>query len=334
MRRALLLLTLLILTACGAASGPTQSTPPEFYVDSYVGTDTQRLASAYSAAFSARPSTVVLPNRELTLTAKRDFRPGVSLRGSGSASSIFLDFPGATAPAGNAPYGIGIVRNATLDPPSMTSTFSGFSIRARPTGYYKLVYAFGAAHVTLSNLTFGVAGQSFLEIRNSSDVRGAGLIGRFGGDNSWDRASAKYKIAVVGSQGVLLEGMSLGDPAHNRNQSFVTVNDSDGVIVRDSTFYGTQTYALNTHGTGSTGVVFERNTLQTGTAALYGAILVGNEAWGPDLNVEVRDNTMIGPGRFLQLRAGSSVNWRNNTVPLGTELFNFGPGGGTIHVSG
>lgn len=80
--------------------------------------------------------------------------------------------------------------------------------------------------------------------------------------------------------------------------------------------------------------MFARNTLMPGPDALYGAVLVGNEYYGADHDVTVVDNIMVGDGRFLQVRAGSEVNMRGNTVPACNELVGFGPGGGTVHLTG
>jgi hypothetical protein len=79
-------------------------------------------------------------------------------------------------------------------------------------------------------------------------------------------------------------------------------------------------------------VLFENNHLEPGPNAHYGAVLVGNEAYGPDLDVTIRGNTMQGPGRFLQLRAGSGAWLEGNIVPAGNELVGGGPGGGTAHM--
>ena len=299
-----------------------------FRVDDFPGTDTQRLAAACNAALKAIPSTVELPNRELTLTAYQNVRPGVNVVGSGSASGLFLDYPGATAPSGSSPFGLRVMG---AGPPTV---LEGFAIRARPTGYYRLIHVQQATDVTFILLGFGVCGQSFITATDSTNLTYLALTGPYGGDNSYQRQSACYKLSVAGCNNVTMRFLELGRPEDDHNQSFVTVNNSHGVTVADSTFYGSKTYCLNTHGTGSTGVVFARNELRPGSDALYGAILVGNEYWGADLDVTVTDNTMLGPGRFLQVRAGSVVNMSGNAVPACNELVGFGPGGGTVHLTG
>lgn len=299
-----------------------------FRVDDYPGTDTQRLAAACNAALKAIPSTVELPNRELRLTAYQNVRPGVNVVGSGVLSVLFLDYLGAASPSGNSPFGLRIMG---AGPPTL---LEGFAIRARPAGYYRLIHVQQAADVTFSLLDFGVCGQSFVTATDSSNLAYLDLYGPYGGDNSYQRQAACYKLSVAGCNGVTMHRLTMGRPDDDHNQSFVTVNNSHGVTVADSTFYGSKTYCLNTHGTGSTGVVFARNELRPGSDALYGAILVGNEYWGADLDVTVTDNTMVGAGRFLQVRAGSEVNMRGNTVPACNELVGFGPGGGTVHLTG
>jgi hypothetical protein len=297
-----------------------------YRVDDYGGTDSERLAAACTAALKAIPATVELPARQLMLTRYQNVRLGVSVQGV-AGSGLFLDYPGATAPAGNSPYGLNVAGAA-----GHPTVLAGFSIRARPTGYYRLLTGLNANGVELRDLTFGVCGQSFVELRGCTNVGIYDCEGAYGGDNSYDKASAKYKIAIVNCANVDMAGLELGDPTHDRNQSFVTINASANVTVRESRFYGTRTYCLNTHGTGSTGVLFENNHLEPGPNAHYGAVLVGNEAYGPDLDVTIRGNTMQGPGRFLQLRAGSGAWLEGNIVPAGNELVGGGPGGGTAHL--
>lgn len=303
----------------------------EIWVDDYQGTDRERLGLAYAAAFVSRPATVVLPARELRLASYLNVRPGVSIRGE-TGSSVLLDYPGSTSPSGSAPAGFRLMRTTT--DPELQTALSGFAIRGRPEGYYKLIYALGASDVLVEGVDFGVCGQSFVELRNSTRMVIQDCTGPYGGDNSYDLGSSKYKIAVVGCTDVNVARVVLGTPEHDRNQSFVTINASHDVKVYDSMFYGTRTYCLNTHGTGSTGVVFERNQLHPGPNAKYGAVLVGNEYWGPDIDVVIRDNTMHGPGHFLELRAVSDANLNGNTIPACTELVRFGPGGGVARVSG
>jgi hypothetical protein len=299
-----------------------------YRVDDYGGTDSERLAAACTAALKAIPATVELPARQLMLTRYQNVRLGVSVQGV-AGSGLFLDYPGATAPAGNSPYGLNVA-GAVGHP----TVLAGFSIRARPTGYYRLLAGLNANGLELRDLTFGVCGQSFVELRGCTNVGIYDCEGAYGGDNSYDKASAKYKIALVNCADVDVAGLELGDPAHDRNQSFVTINASADVTVRESRFYGTRTYCLNTHGTGSTNVLFENNHLAPGENAHFGAILVGNEYYGPDLGVTVRHNTMEGPGRFLQVRAGSEAHLSGNSVPPQDIADWFGPGGGKVCVTG
>jgi hypothetical protein len=301
-----------------------------FRVDDYQGSDSDRLAAACTAALKAIPATVELPDRELTLTRYQNVRLGVNIIGQGAAvSALFLDYPGASAPAGNSPYGLNVAGAA-----GHPTVLAGFSIRARPAGYYRLLTGLNANGLELRDLTFGVCGQSFAELRGCTTVGIYDCEGAYGGDNSYDKASAKYKIALVNCANVDIAGLELGDPTHDRNQSFVTINASADVTVRESRFYGTRTYCLNTHGTGSTNVVFENNLLEPGENAHFGAILVGNEYYGPDLGVTVRHNTMEGPGRFLQVRAGSEAHLSGNSVPPQDIADWFGPGGGKVCVTG
>lgn len=289
----------------------------EILVEAQPGaTDSDKLAAACSKAIPLIPSTVVLPDRPFQMTRYQNLRLGVSLAGYGRTRSLVnLDFPGAAAPAGNSPFGFRVA-----GAPGHESRLEEFAIGARPTGYFRLITCLGAEGVLLRDLDFGVCGQSFVEMRGCSHVELVGCVGPYGGDNSFDGASSKYKLHFIDSTDVSLHGLTMGSPDHDRNQSFVTFNKVTRGRVAGSVFHGTKTYCLNTHGGGSREIVFEANLLHPGRDAKFGAILVGNEAWGADRDVSIRGNTMVGPGRFLEVREDSSVFLQGNVVPPWPEV--------------
>jgi len=320
---------------------------PLVRVDDQAGSDSQRFALACTAALKKIPSTVLLPpSRELALTSPTPkVRPGVNVMGDPQGNSrVYCDFPGAAAPSGSAPAGMMVLGGPTVT--TSGSMLGGFQIRGRATGFYRLLVAQACREPWLRDLDFGVCGQSFVELRDVAV--GSNLpvvdrvVGRYGGDNSFDRGSSKYKLHMVNTPDAWLRKLDLGRPFdvsapgdRYNNQSFVTFNASPRGIVSDSNLWYTQTYCANTHGSGSNGTIFRRVQVSPGVDALYGAFLVGNEAWGPDVDVVVRDCLMVGPGKFSQVRAGSTLWLVDNVLPSGAIAtpYTFGPGSGIVHVT-
>jgi hypothetical protein len=302
-----------------------------FRVDDETGTDQERLTKAHAKARAAIPSTVLLPDYELRLTNYFNWRAGVTIDVEGADSGFFLDYPGAVAPLGSvqAPAGLRIQDNPLTT--GYLTTLTGFTIRARPEGYYRLIQAISVPGLNINGVRFGVCGKSFIEASNCPGIRINNIVGPYGGDNSWDRASGKYKVSLIACNDFLIDSPVLGTPAHDHNQSFITINGGNGSVI-NPTCYGTQTYALNAHG-GGADVVFEGGSLAPGPSAFYGAVLLGNEYYGPDTGT-LRGITMQGTGRFLQLRAGSEATLEGNNVPACNELVGFGPGGGAAHIKG
>ena len=60
--------------------------------------------------------------------------------------------------------------------------------------------------------------------------------------------------------------------------------------------------------------------MSPGVNAHFGAVLVGNESWGSDRDITVARNTMVGPGRFLEVREPSVVFVDDNDAPDCTEF--------------
>jgi hypothetical protein len=318
----------------------------DFFIDSFPGAnDSLKYAAAHSAALARLPiekPRLILPARKFEPVGKMQLRHGIDLVGDGH--DIQLEYPGSAAVGGSSALGIEVVQPATA-PANRYTRLEGFKISGRDTGYYRLVTAKDIPEsltdepAFYSDIDFGVCGQTMLELTRVQE----GLIkprGRYGGDNSYDKVSAKYKLSLLNCHNLFVDDADMGDPAHDRNQSFLTVNSgSTGIRVRGGVFYGTRTYCVNTHGQQSHDVRFEGVLFLPGVNAHYAAVLVGSEYYGHDYDVHLLGCIMQGAGRFLQLRSKigmpkSEVFLAGNEVPadmLAKDFITSLYGGGIAH---
>ena len=169
---------------------------------------------------------------------------------------------------------------------------------------YQLVQLDDVAHVTVADVEMRWANRNFLQI-NGYDIRVVGLRGFDGGAASFDGGSCRYKLSVFRAANVLVADAVMGKPGTDDNQSFITVQRAQRVVVRAGSFYGSRTYALNEHGGSSRGLVFENNRLAAGPRAQFGAILLGNSSWGYSGPAIVRNNLFVGNSRDLLLQENS-----------------------------
>jgi len=186
-------------------------------------------------------------------------------------------------------------------------------------GYYQLLSLENVAHFTAADVQGRWANRSYIQIKGY-DVRVVGFKGPYGGPRSYDVRACKYKITIVRAANVVVVGADMGVPTDDRNQSFVTIQKAQRIVVRDSRFYGSRTYALDEHGLGSRDLVFENNLIAVGPRAKFAGVLLGNNKWGFSGPVIVRNNTFVGNSRDLQLQENSyGVRFLDN-LSRGSQL--------------
>jgi hypothetical protein len=170
--------------------------------------------------------------------------------------------------------------------------------------YYQLLELDNVAHFTVAAVQGRWANRNYIQI-NGYDVRVVDFDGPYGGPRSYDVGSCKYKLTIFRAANVVVVGADMGLPRDDRNQSFVTIQKAQRILVRDSRFYGSRTYAIGEHGLGSRHLVFENNFISVGPNAKFAGILLGNNAWGFSGPVVVRNNSFLGNSRDLQLQENS-----------------------------
>jgi hypothetical protein len=170
--------------------------------------------------------------------------------------------------------------------------------------YYKLLTLDHVADFTLADVEARWANRNLVEVRGY-DVRLVGLLAPSGGALSFDGESCKYKVSIWESANVAILRSQFGILGSDQNQSFVTIQRSARILVRDSRFYGSRTYALNEHGGGSRDLIFENNYIAAGANARFGGILLGNSSWGFSGPAIIRNNLFQGNHRDLYLQENS-----------------------------
>jgi hypothetical protein len=179
--------------------------------------------------------------------------------------------------------------------------------------HYQLLTLDHVADFTLADVRMRWANRNYVQV-NGFDVKIVGFRGPYGGAKSYDLASCKYKITIFRAANVSIVGSIFGSPKHNKNQSYVTVQKAQRIMVRQSRFYGTRTYALNEHGGGSRDLIFENNLIAAGAKAHYGGILLGNNAWGFGGPTIIRNSLFIRNRRDLYIQENSyEVRFLQNT---------------------
>jgi hypothetical protein len=179
--------------------------------------------------------------------------------------------------------------------------------------HYQLLTLDHVVDFTVADVRMRWANRNYVQV-NGFDVKIVGFRGPYGGATSYDLGSCKYKITIFRAANVSIVGSVFGSPKHDKNQSYVTIQKAQRIMVRQSRFYGTRTYALNEHGGGSRDLIFENNFLAAGERAHHGAILLGNSAWGFGGPTIVRNNLFIRNRRDLYLQENSyEVRFLQNT---------------------
>src|SRR5207248_121187 len=100
-------------------------------------------------------------------------------------------------------------------------------------GYYQLLDVANVAHFTVADVRARWANRNYLEIRGY-DVRVVGFEGPYGGPRSYDVGACKYKITIFRAADVVIVGADMGVPTDDRNQSFVTIQKAQRIVVRSS----------------------------------------------------------------------------------------------------
>jgi hypothetical protein len=177
---------------------------------------------------------------------------------------------------------------------------------------YRLINLDHTVDFTLADVRGRWANRNYVEVKGY-DIRIVGFEGMDGGPNSFS-GSCKYKITIFRAANVLFTGGVMGNPAHDDNQSFITFQKAQRVVVRNSRFHGSRTYALNEHGGGGRHHLLENNYIAVGARAAFGGVFLGNSTWGFSGPAVVRNNLFEGNQRDLYLQENSyEVQFLHNT---------------------
>jgi len=136
------------------------------------------------------------------------------------------------------------------------------------------------------------------------NVRMVGLQGPFTGPKGCLIGICRYKVQIVKSTNALIIGSTMGRSSDDCNMSLVTIQQSDRIVVRNSVFHRSRTYAVNEHGEGSRHLLVENNYFATGDTG-QDAILLGNKTWGFSGPIIIRNNTFEGNTRDIRVTENS-----------------------------
>jgi hypothetical protein len=164
--------------------------------------------------------------------------------------------------------------------------------------FYQLLSLDQVAHAHVADIEARWANRSFVQARGY-DLRFVGFRGPSGGPRSFDGGACKYKLSFVRAANVIFVDGQMGDPVTDENQSFITIQRAQRIVIRSSIFHGSRTYAVDEHGGGSQDLVFENNLFAAGPGARYGAILLGSSTWGFSGPVIIRNNLFRDNSRDL-----------------------------------
>lgn len=171
---------------------------------------------------------------------------------------------------------------------------------ASETTYYSLVVLASQARFSMADVQGRWSNRNYLKT-SGHDIRVVGFRGPLG-DPAGVSGTCKYKFSVWRTSNFIFVGGQLGDAADDRNQSFITFQRAQRVLVRNSRFERTRTYAFGEHGLGSRHWVFENNYV---AGASRSAISLGHSEFGFSGPGIVRNNTFEGNTRDIDMSENS-----------------------------
>jgi hypothetical protein len=136
------------------------------------------------------------------------------------------------------------------------------------------------------------------------NLRLVGFQGPFGGPKGMLRKICRYKVQVYKASNVLIVDATMGRNSDDHNMSLVTIQQTVRVIVRNSQFFKSRTYAVNEHGEGSRHLLVENNRFAIGDTGQY-AILLGNDTWGFSGPIIIRNNVFENNQKDIQVGENS-----------------------------
>ncbi|HEV7887576.1 MAG TPA: hypothetical protein VGO92_08450 [Acidimicrobiales bacterium] len=175
---------------------------------------------------------------------------------------------------------------------------------ASDTGLYRLLQLDHVARFAVAGVRARWANRSLVEV-SGYDVNVVDLEAPDSGRAGADNAICKYKVDIHRAANVTVVGGEFGREGAPPDQSYLSVQQAQRVVVRASRFYATTTYDVNEHGGGSRGLIVENNYMAGGPDARFGAVLLGNDTWGFSGSAIVRNNTFVDNVRDLYLQENS-----------------------------
>lgn len=136
------------------------------------------------------------------------------------------------------------------------------------------------------------------------NLRLVGVQAPYTGPRGYEDGICRYKIQVYKATNALIVGAVMGRSSDDFNLSFITIQQAARVVVRNSTFYKSRTYAVNEHGEGSRELLVENNYFSTGSDDACG-VLLGNSTWGFSGPVIIRNNTFEDNQRDIRVDQNS-----------------------------
>lgn len=170
--------------------------------------------------------------------------------------------------------------------------------------YYTLVELSPQGGFTMADLRGRWANRNYLQA-SGYDIRVTGFEGLLGDPDNTTGSPCKYKFSVWRAADFSFIGGEMGEPAHDLNTSFITIQRAQRTLVRHSRFWSSRTYAFGEHGLGSRQWIFENNFVAVGAGARTGAISLGHTTWGFSGSGIVRNNTFEGNSHDINMGENS-----------------------------
>ena len=154
--------------------------------------------------------------------------------------------------------------------------------------YYSLVYL-NANHFTVSDVTLRWSNRNVLQNQGGYDLNVVGIA-----ENNVNPQGVggicKYRFSLNKMYRAYFVNSIFGNADGVSDHSYISVNRSARLLIRNNVFRKSDTYAFDSHGQGSMDTVFENNDVATGFTGLR----LGNPDWGFSGPILVRNNRFEG----------------------------------------
>jgi hypothetical protein len=167
--------------------------------------------------------------------------------------------------------------------------------------YYRLIYAKSQSRFAMADVQERWANRNYI-LASGYEISLVGFRGEYS-DSNTSITTCRYKVSVYQSANFTFVGGQLGSPSSNNGLSLLTIQSAQRTVVRNSSFWGSRSYAFNEHGQGSRDYIFENNYVANITGD--GGVALGNTQWGFSGTGVIRNNTFEKDYRDVALMENS-----------------------------